>query len=145
MSDTTDLSAVWAQAVANLSDGTLTPQQRAFVALTRPLGLVEDTALIAAPNEFTKDVLETRLRPFVVAALSQTLGREIKLAVTVDTSIAPSLDEATTDAVADATYATAEAPAAAPVAAAATPWAPACRVRGCRRLVPGLPGCDRFL
>ena len=117
MSDTTDLSAVWAQAVANLSDGTLTPQQRAFVALTRPLGLVEDTALIAAPNEFTKDVLETRLRPFVVAALSQTLGREIKLAVTVDTSIAPSLDEATTDAVADATYATAEAPAAAPVAA----------------------------
>ena len=105
MDDPSDLSIAWAEALATLSDGTLTPQQRAFVALTRPLVLVEDTALIAAPNEFTKDVLETRLRPFVVRALSATLGREIRLAVTVDSSIAPSLDEAMTDAVADATYA----------------------------------------
>jgi len=105
MDDPLDLKIAWAQALATLADGTLTPQQRAFVALTRPLVLVEDTALIAAPNEFTKDVLETRLRPFVVRALSATLGREIRLAVTVDPSIAPSLDEATTDAVADATYA----------------------------------------
>lgn len=105
MDDPTDLSIVWAQALSTLADGTLTSQQRAFVSLTRPLGLVEDTALIAAPNEFTKDVLETRLRPFVVSALSALLGREIRLAVTVDPSIAPSLDEATTDEVADATYA----------------------------------------
>ena len=105
MDDPSDLSIVWAQALSTLADGALTPQQRAFVALTRPLAIVEDTALIAAPNEFTKDVLETRLRPFVVAALSATLGREIRLAVTVDSSIAPAIDEATTDAVADATYA----------------------------------------
>jgi chromosomal replication initiator protein len=105
MDDPADLTAIWAQALSTLADGSLTPQQRAFVALTRPLGLVEDTALIAAPNEFTKDVLETRLRPFVVSALSATLGREIRLAVTVDPTIAPTLDEATTDAVADATYA----------------------------------------
>jgi len=99
-----DLTEVWATAIASLADGSLTPQQRAFVALTRPLGLVEDTALIAAPNEFTKDVLETRLRPMVVEALSATLGREIRLAVTVDPSIDPTLDDAT-DEVADATYA----------------------------------------
>lgn len=104
MDGTVDLAHTWAQAIATLSDGSLTPQQRAFVNLTRPLGLVEDTALIAAPNEFTKDVLETRLRPVVVEALSAMLGREIRLAVTVDTSIAPAL-EATTDEVADATYA----------------------------------------
>jgi chromosomal replication initiator protein len=96
---------VWAEVISNLSDGILTPQQRAFVALTRPLGLVEDTALVAAPNEFTKDVLEARLRPVVVQALSQTLGREIRLAVTVDPTIAPAIDEEATDAVADATYA----------------------------------------
>ncbi len=101
---TGDLTEVWATAIASLSDGSLTPQQRAFVALTRPMGLVEDTALIAAPNEFTKDVLETRLRPMVVEALSRTLGREIRLAVTVDPSIDPTLDD-TTDEVADATYA----------------------------------------
>jgi chromosomal replication initiator protein len=101
---TGDLTEVWATAIASLADGSLTPQQRAFVNLTRPMGLVEDTALIAAPNEFTKDVLETRLRPMVVEALSATLGREIRLAVTVDPSIDPTLDE-TTDEVADATYA----------------------------------------
>ena len=113
---TGDLTEVWATAIASLSDGSLTPQQRAFVALTRPMGLVEDTALIAAPNEFTKDVLETRLRPMVVEALSRTLGREIRLAVTVDPSIDPTLDD-TTDEVADATYAdgVAETPAQAPV------------------------------
>ena len=69
MDTPSDLSDVWAKAIGSLSDGSLTPQQRAFVNLTRPLGLVEDTALIAAPNEFTKDVLETRLRPMVVEAL----------------------------------------------------------------------------
>ncbi|MDA3022443.1 MAG: chromosomal replication initiator protein DnaA [Actinomycetota bacterium] len=104
-STTTDLTQLWAQTLASLADGVLTPQQRAFVALTKPLGLVEDTALIAAPNEFTKDVLETRLKPMVVQALSQTLGREVRLAVTVDPTIAPNLDDLVTDEVADATYA----------------------------------------
>ena len=104
MESTEDLEVVWAQAIASLSDGSLTPQQRAFVQLTRPMGLVSDTALIAAPNEFTKDVLETRLRPVVVTALSEILGREIRLAVTVDTSIAHT-DEDFTDEAADATYA----------------------------------------
>jgi chromosomal replication initiator protein len=114
MEPPTDLAEVWATAIASLADGSLTPQQRAFVALTRPLGLVEDTALIAAPNEFTKDVLETRLRPMVVEALSATLGREIRLAVTVDPSIDPTLDD-TTDEVADATYADDTLPVAGPV------------------------------
>ncbi|MFM8155050.1 MAG: chromosomal replication initiator protein DnaA [Actinomycetes bacterium] len=103
--DDNPLASVWTEVISNLSDGILTPQQRAFVALTRPLGLVEDTALVAAPNEFTKDVLEARLRPVVVQALSATLGREIRLAVTVDPTIAPAIDEDATDQVADATYA----------------------------------------
>lgn len=103
--DDNPLASVWTEVISNLSDGILTPQQRAFVALTRPLGLVEDTALVAAPNEFTKDVLEARLRPVVVQALSQTLGREIRLAVTVDPTIAPAIDDDATDEVADATYA----------------------------------------
>jgi len=102
---TTDLAQIWALTLASLADGVLTPQQSAFVALTRPLGLVEDTALIAAPNEFTKDVLETRLKPMVVQALSETLGREVRLAVTVDPTIAPDFDDLDTDEVADATYA----------------------------------------
>jgi len=99
----TPLAQVWSAAVDSLTDGSLTPQQRAFMKLTRPLGLVEDTALIAAPNEFTKDVLETRLRPVVTAALSEQLGYEVRLAVTVDPAIAADHD-GDEDEVADATY-----------------------------------------
>ena len=101
---TVDLAEVWTLALDSLTDGSLTPQQRAFVSLTRPLGLVEDTALIAAPNDFTKDVLETRLRPVVTAALSAQLGRDVRLAVTVDPGIAATSDEDEVDALADATY-----------------------------------------
>jgi len=72
--------------------------------------LVEDTALVAAPNEFTKDVLETRLRPLVVSALSNAIGRDIRLAISVDPSIAPNLDEEATDELADSTYAESVAP-----------------------------------
>ena len=105
MAGDSELTAMWNAALSTLSDGTLSPQQKAFVSLTRPLGLVEDTVLIAAPNQFTKDVLETRLRPLVSSALSQIVGREIRLAVTVDPSIAPTLDEDLTDEVADSIYA----------------------------------------
>lgn len=99
-----DLTEPWARAVASLTESSLTPQQRAFVSLTRPLGLVEGTALIAAPNDFTKDVLETRLRPLVTAALTAELGHEVRLAVTVDPTITESVTETTVDVVADATY-----------------------------------------
>ncbi|MCK9903345.1 chromosomal replication initiation protein DnaA [Parafrankia colletiae] len=79
-----DLSAVWEEAVAGVADGALSAQQRAWLRLTRPLGLVQDTALLAAPNEFTKDLLDSRLRPFLSTALSSAYGREIRVAVTVE-------------------------------------------------------------
>ena len=50
-----DLSDVWARSLADLADMQIEPHQRAWLQLTRPLGLVENTALIAAPNEFVKD------------------------------------------------------------------------------------------
>src|SRR6476659_10878055 len=81
-----ELEEVWARAVNGLSDGQLSPQHRAWVGLTRPLGLVEDTALLAAPNEFAKDVLDSRLRPVIAGALSAAFGREIHVAVTVQPS-----------------------------------------------------------
>ena len=79
-----DLSAVWEQAVAGMADSALSGQQRAWLRLTRPLGLVQDTALLAAPNEFTKELLDSRLRPFLSTALSTAYGREIRVAVTVE-------------------------------------------------------------
>jgi chromosomal replication initiator protein len=79
-----DLADVWARSLDGLADLQIQPHQRAWLKLTRPLGLVENTALIATPNEFVKEQLETRLRPLVTQALSQQLGRDIQLAVTVD-------------------------------------------------------------
>jgi chromosomal replication initiator protein len=80
----TDLAEVWARSLEGLADLQIQPHQRAWLRLTRPLGLVENTALIATPNEFVKEQLETRLRALVTQALSQQLGRDIQLAVTVD-------------------------------------------------------------
>ncbi|WP_217451671.1 chromosomal replication initiator protein DnaA [Candidatus Frankia nodulisporulans] len=79
-----DLAAVWRQAVSGVADGALSAQQRAWLRLTRPLGLVQDTALLAAPNEFTKELLDSRLRPFLSTALSTAYGRDIRVAVTVE-------------------------------------------------------------
>ena len=79
-----DLAEVWARSLDGLADLQIQPHQRAWLKLTRPLGLVENTALIATPNEFVKEQLETRLRALVTQALSQQLGRDIQLAVTVD-------------------------------------------------------------
>ncbi|MGE5289961.1 MAG: chromosomal replication initiator protein DnaA [Micromonosporaceae bacterium] len=83
-----DLSEVWARSLDGLADIQLEAHQRAWLNLTRPLGLVENTALIATPNEFAKEQLETRLRTLVTHALSQELGRNIQLAVTVDPAAA---------------------------------------------------------
>src|SRR5215469_8869755 len=79
-----DLGEVWARSLADLADMQIEPHQRAWLQLTRPLGLVENTALIAAPNEFVKEQLETRLRALITNALSRELARAIQLAVTVD-------------------------------------------------------------
>jgi len=84
-----DLADVWARSLDGLAELHVQPSQLAWLKLTRPLGLVKDTALIATPNAFVKEQLETRLRPLVTQALSRELGRPIQLAVTVDPSSAP--------------------------------------------------------
>src|SRR5207247_3889749 len=61
----------------------VSPQQRAYLKLTRLRAIVEDTALISVPDSFTRDVIESRLRPSITDALSRRLGRPIQVAVTV--------------------------------------------------------------
>src|ERR1700733_6840172 len=84
----TDLAEVWARSLAELAGMQIEPAHRAWLQLTRPLGLVENTALIATPNEFVKEQLETRLRALITNTLSRELGRSIQLAVTVDPAAA---------------------------------------------------------
>ena len=58
-----DLAYVWNRVIADLSGtsagsaAALSAQQRAFLRLTRPLGLIDGTALLAAPSEFAKEFI----------------------------------------------------------------------------------------
>jgi chromosomal replication initiator protein len=78
-----DLGAVWMAATDELADEIVSPQQRAYLRLTRLRAIVEDTALLSVPDAFTRDVIESRLRPAITDALSRRLGRPIQVAVTV--------------------------------------------------------------
>jgi chromosomal replication initiator protein len=80
----TDLGQVWNEVVRELSSGTLSPQQRAWMRVTRPIGLLDGTALLAAPSDFAKDAIERALREPISTALSRHLGRQVSLAVKVD-------------------------------------------------------------
>src|SRR5215470_6682471 len=86
-----DLAEIWARSLNDLADMQIEPYQRAWLQLTRPLGLVENTALIATPNEFAKDQLENRLRVLITNALSRELGRNIQLAVIIDPAVTATL------------------------------------------------------
>ncbi len=90
-----DLGQVWNRVIADLSGAsagsgaqTLSPQQRAFLRLTRPLGLIDGTALLAAPSEFAKGAIEQILRRPISEALGRHLGVAVNLAVVVDASAA---------------------------------------------------------
>lgn len=83
MTDTTDLAAVWTATTDELADEIVSAQQRAYLRLTRLRAIVEDTALVSVPDAFTRDVIESRLRPAITEALTRRLGRPIQVAVTV--------------------------------------------------------------
>lgn len=78
-----DLARVWLDATSSLSDADLSPQQRAWLRLTQPLALVHDTAVLAAPNTFAKDAIESLLLPRITQAISAKLGRTVSVAITV--------------------------------------------------------------
>jgi chromosomal replication initiator protein len=71
------------------------------------MAVVGDTVLIAAPNDFARDVIENRLRTVLTAALAGELGSDVQIAVTVDPGAVGTtspLDDLT-DEVADGTFA----------------------------------------
>ncbi|WTW96151.1 chromosomal replication initiator protein DnaA [Streptomycetaceae bacterium NBC_01309] len=82
---TSDLAAVWARFLERLAtDESVEAKDRSWLQRTQPLALISDTVLLAAPNEFAKQVLDGRLRHMVTDTLSQGFGRAITFAVTVE-------------------------------------------------------------
>jgi chromosomal replication initiator protein len=95
VADQQDLPSAWPGVIAALgADARISRQQLAFLRLTRPLGLLNDMVLLSVPNELTKEMIEQRLREPVAAALSERLGREVRVAVAVDSTLtdAPPLE-----------------------------------------------------
>lgn len=82
MEDDVDLGDVWNAVVADLQ-----APQRVWLTTSEPVTLHETTAIIAVPNDFTRNQLEGRLRGQVEDALSEAFGREIRLAVTIDSDL----------------------------------------------------------
>ena len=85
-----ELTELWDRIVEHVSAGE--PQHRAFLAMTKPLGLLQNeggatSLLVAAPNAFAKDVLESRLRAVVNEVLTNELGEKANIAVMVDETI----------------------------------------------------------
>jgi chromosomal replication initiator protein len=85
-----ELTELWDRVVEHVSAGE--PQHRAFLAMTKPLGLLQNeggatSLLVAAPNAFAKDVLESRLRTVVNEVLTNELGEKANIAVMVDETI----------------------------------------------------------
>jgi len=60
-----------------------------WLASSKPVMLAESTAVIAVPNEFTRTQLEGRLRTRLEDALSDSLNRPIRIAVSVDETLSP--------------------------------------------------------
>ncbi|WP_406437935.1 chromosomal replication initiator protein DnaA [Streptomyces sp. NBC_00631] len=85
-----DLAAVWPRVLEQLlGEGRgqgVEAKDEHWIRRCQPLALVADTALLAVPNEFAKNVLEGRLAPIVSETLSRECGRPIRIAITVDES-----------------------------------------------------------
>jgi chromosomal replication initiator protein len=85
-----ELTELWERVVEHVSAGE--PQHRAFLAMTKPLGLLQKeggatSLLVAAPNAFAKDVLESRLRTVINEVLTNELGEKANIAVMVDETL----------------------------------------------------------
>ncbi|WP_370413784.1 chromosomal replication initiator protein DnaA [Streptomyces fradiae] len=84
-----DLAAVWPRVLEQLlGEGQqgIESKDKQWIERCQPLALVADTALLAVPNEYGKQVLEGRLAPLISEALSRACGRPIRIAITVDDS-----------------------------------------------------------
>ena len=86
---TLDATAVWREIVEELSSQA--PQNRGFLNTTQPLGLFQRengaSFLLEAPNQFTKDYLEVKIKVALNEILSLKFNQAISIAVQVNESL----------------------------------------------------------
>ncbi|WP_415153380.1 chromosomal replication initiator protein DnaA [Propionicimonas sp.] len=77
-----DLGAAWSHVWAS-SD----PAARGWLESMRPVTVHDSLVILAVPNEFTRDRVESRLRPAIEMQLSEFYSRPIRIAIDVDPTI----------------------------------------------------------
>lgn len=65
----------------------VTPANRAWLTNSQPVTMHTSTAMIAVPNEFTRDRIETKMRSELEELLSDHFRRPIHLAITIDADL----------------------------------------------------------
>ena len=89
--------AVWNDVVAELNGdanssdsgngaatlSVLTPQQRAWLKMVKPLVITEGFALLSVPTPFVQNEIERHLREHIVTSLSRRLGQRVELGVRI--------------------------------------------------------------
>ncbi|WP_106396749.1 chromosomal replication initiator protein DnaA [Actinocorallia populi] len=83
--DGQDLESLWNRSVDALPE--VPAHQRAWLGVTRPIGIFDGMALLAVPNDFAKKTLEQRVTSLIETTLSQELGQPIRVVLTVQPEI----------------------------------------------------------
>ena len=73
------LTPAWEHVMKNAD-----PIARDWLKNAKPLTILESHVMVAVPNEFTRERIETRLRAPIEEALSDYFTRSIRLAITVE-------------------------------------------------------------
>ncbi|GAB2542873.1 chromosomal replication initiator protein DnaA [Brachybacterium huguangmaarense] len=89
MDDTdVDLDGIWDETVRIMRrDDTVSERVMAFLTLSRLMAIVADTALLAVPSAWAKDVFEQRIAAVLKDALCEATGRDMRFAVTIDEAL----------------------------------------------------------
>jgi chromosomal replication initiator protein len=86
---TLDPNAMWDSVVEELA--TESPSSRAFLTAARPLGILQlesgASFLLEAPNAFTKDFLEYRVKTSINEILTKKMNQNVSIAVQVNESL----------------------------------------------------------
>ncbi len=73
----------------------LTPQQRAWLKLVKPLVITEGFALLSVPTSFVQNEIERHLREPIISALSRQLGQRVELGVRIASPSPDDTDDTT--------------------------------------------------
>jgi chromosomal replication initiator protein len=90
MADTEVVAGLWQTLVAKLNaDDRLSPQLLGFISLVEPKGVLGETLYLEVPNELTRDMIQQRMRPYILDAMQSNaeFGGPTNYAVVVNPDI----------------------------------------------------------